>query len=164
MKDANRLRKLWKLIGKGVLNFFGSRFFDRRKDKLIFDDNNQKTQWEKDFKLLAPENWTNGELKNFAGFFKNVNPGPGFPVRIDITVRPCQTRTPKVRTALPHLCPVDRQRMAFFENPDRIRTADRHLSEFFEESGQKWDNDKTWTVRPYEVWSQLSWTLVMKMG
>ena len=53
--------KLIKLIGKGVLNFFGSRFFDRRKDTLIFDDNNQKTQWEKDFKLLAPENWTNGE-------------------------------------------------------------------------------------------------------
>ena len=70
IKDATRLQKLWKLIGKGVLNFFGSRFFDRRKDKLIFDDNNQKTQWEKDFKLLAPENWTNGQLKNLADFSK----------------------------------------------------------------------------------------------
>ena len=70
IKGTYRLRKLWKLIGKGVLNFFGSRFFDRRKDKLIFDDNNQKTQWEKDFKLLAPENWTNGELKTLADFSK----------------------------------------------------------------------------------------------
>ena len=52
------------------MNFFGSRFFDRRKDKLIFDDNNQKTQWEKDFKLLAPENWTNGQLKNWRIFQK----------------------------------------------------------------------------------------------
>ena len=68
IKGTYRLRKLWKLIGKGVLNFFGSRFFDRRKDKLIFDDNNQKTQWEKDFKLLAPENWTNGELKKLSDF------------------------------------------------------------------------------------------------
>ena len=67
--DNTRLRKLWKLIGKGVLNFFGSRFFDRRKDKLIFDDNNQKTQWEKDFKLLAPENWTNGRIRTSVIFF-----------------------------------------------------------------------------------------------
>ena len=70
IKYTTRLWKLWKLIGKGVLNFFGSRFFDRRKDKLIFDDNNQKTQWEKDFKLLAPENWTNGELKIWRIFQK----------------------------------------------------------------------------------------------
>ena len=53
---------------------------------MIFDDNNQKTQWEKDFKLLAPENWTNGQLKiwrifsKIGGFFKNVNYGPNFSV------------------------------------------------------------------------------------
>ena len=61
-----------KLIGKGVLNFFGSRFFDRRKDKLIFDDNNQKTQWEKDFKLLAPENWTNGENATWGVYMAHI--------------------------------------------------------------------------------------------
>ena len=48
------------LIIKAVLNLFGSKFSDRKRDKMIFDDNDTKTQWEDDFKLLPAENWING--------------------------------------------------------------------------------------------------------
>ena len=52
--------EFFNLIYKGVVNFIGRIIFNKRKDKLIFDDDNIKTQWEKDFKLLPSSNWING--------------------------------------------------------------------------------------------------------
>ena len=51
-----------KLIIKSLTAFFGQRYVDKKKDKVIFDDNNYKTQWENDFKLLGSQNWINEYL------------------------------------------------------------------------------------------------------
>ena len=159
MKDVNRLWKLWKLIGKGVLNFFGSRFFDKRKDKLIFDDNNQKTQWEKDFKLLAPENWTNGQLKILMNFSKMWIPDQDLRVRIDIKARLCQTGTPKVRTAL-HFSKIrkesGRQRdncQDFSENQDKNGTMTRHGQFVLVTSGHSCRRHWSWLKKWDKLWS-----------
>ena len=51
-----------KLVIKSLTAFFGQRYVDKKKDKVIFDDNNYKTQWENDFKLLGTQNWINEYL------------------------------------------------------------------------------------------------------
>ena len=51
-----------KLIIKSLLAFFGQRYVDKKKEKVIFDDNNYKTQWENDFKLLGSQDWINGNI------------------------------------------------------------------------------------------------------
>ena len=46
----------------------------------------------------------------------------------------------------------DRQRVAFFYNPDRIRTADRHRTRFSVKSEHKRDKDRTWPALSADVW------------
>ena len=55
--------EFFNLIYKGAVNFIGRWIFDRRKEKLIFDDDNIKTQWEEDFKLLPDRVTIASDLK-----------------------------------------------------------------------------------------------------
>ena len=52
--------EFFNLIYKTAVSIIGKWFLDKRKDKLIFDDDNKKEQWEEDFKLLPSSNWING--------------------------------------------------------------------------------------------------------